>query len=31
MAEMDLKQYNMEDLLLTAMKAEVDAAAWRIA
>lgn len=27
MAEMDLKQYNMEDLLLTAMKAEVDAQA----
>jgi len=25
MAEMDLKQYKMEDLLLTAMKAEVDA------
>jgi rubrerythrin len=25
MAEMDLEQYNMEDLLLTAMKAEVDA------
>lgn len=27
MAEMDLKQYNLEDLLLTAMKAEVDAEA----
>jgi rubrerythrin len=25
MAEMDLKEYNMEDLLLTALKAEVDA------